>query len=567
MLQQILRFLSRYWLHIGALGAAFVIGGALVFGALEGDRIKSRLSNMFASEPARSDTLISEWKTIETNLLTIERLDVPLGNVDGSATGGAIDTFGGYLLYASANGHLGTLDLGTGAIRYSDVRVPMDYDAVRKDVFADKIQFNQNWYRVHDLHIKPINAASAQLYVSHHVYRASDQTICNVVNRTGITATPDGLTFSGDWVEIFRLDVCVPLPEYDWSFNGHMSGGRMTTFDDEHVLLSVGEFGLANFLNTPELVQADSGNQLAKILKLNLETGDVSTFASGVRNPQGLTRDRHGRFWETEHAAQGGDELNLLREGLDYGWPNVALGTEYGAPRTPFPRTPEQGRHDNYESPAYAFVPSIGIAGIIPVSGENGFSVWRDDFLLTSLVGQTLYRLRPDGERIVYAEPIKLGERMRDIIMLPNGWAAILTGNRSVIFIRDANAYAEADRVFSSSGYDALAPLEQSARSASSNYSWGRDLYRGACSSCHRVDGETEVAPPLNGIIGRKIGQYDGYPFSQALEDASGRWTPSKLNDFMADPQAVFPGTGMPGVSLDKYERRAVVEYLKGLKE
>jgi len=567
MIDQALKFLSRYWLHIGALGAAFVLGAVLVFGALEADRIKAKLSDMFQSDPAHPDTLTAEWKTLETNLLTLERLDVPLGNVDGSATGGAIDTFSGYLLYASANGHLGTLNLGTGALRYSGIRVPMDYDAVRQNVFADKIQFNQNWYRVHDLYIRQTDTQNADLYVSHHIFREDDQTICNVVNRTQISATSEGLTFSGNWEEIFRLDVCVPLIDYDWRFNGHMSGGRMATYDDEHILLSVGEFGLANFLNTPELVQGDSGNQLAKILKLNLATGEAFVFASGVRNPQGLTRDRHGRIWETEHAAKGGDELNLLREGLDYGWPNVALGTEYGAPRTAFPRTPVQGSHNGYESPTYAFVPSIGVAGLLSVSGENGFSLWQDDLLVASLVGETLYRLRPDGDRIIYAEPMKLGARLRDIIAMPNGWVAILTGNRSVIFLRDAEANSEAERTFTSAGYDALAPLEQAARNFSGNYSWGRDLFRGACSSCHRVDGETEVAPPLNAIIGRRIGQYEGYPYSEALENASGRWTAGKLNNFMANPQEAFPGTTMPGINLDKYERRAVVEYLQGLEE
>ncbi|MEO9969607.1 MAG: PQQ-dependent sugar dehydrogenase [Hyphomonadaceae bacterium] len=567
MIDRVFQVLRQYWLHLAALGAAFCLGAVLVFGVLEADRIQARLANMFQDEPQRPDIVTAEWDKIETNLLTIERLDVSLGNVDGSATGGAIDEFAGYVLYASANGHLASLQLDSGSLTYSESRVPMDYDRVRTEVFADKIQFNQNWFRVHDLHVRSITATSAELYVSHHVFRPSDQTICNVVNRTRIDTGSGVLEFGSDWEEIFRLDVCVPLIDFEWQFNGHMSGGRMTEFDGEHVLLSVGEFGLANFLNTPELVQADSGNQLAKILKLNLETGDVSVFASGVRNPQGLMRDSQGRFWETEHAAQGGDELNLLREGADYGWPNVALGTEYGAPRTRFPRTPVQGGHDGYERPVYAFVPSIGIANIVPVPAGGAFSLWTGDFLVTSLVGETLYRLRPEGERIVYSEPIKLGMRLRDIIVLDNGSVAILTGNRSLVFIRDAGASSDEPDVFPVSGYDAIGPLEQKARGFVGDYSWGRDLFRGACSSCHRVDGETEVAPPLNGIIGRRIAGVDGYPYSDALENAGGRWNTSKLNDLIANPQSAYPGTSMPATALDKYERRAVVEYLAGLDE
>ncbi|MEL7452148.1 MAG: PQQ-dependent sugar dehydrogenase [Pseudomonadota bacterium] len=568
IITQALLLAKRYWLPLIAAAIAFIAGAILVFAALEADRIRNRLADMFASAPERQNTISTDWRKIETALLTIERLDVPLGNVDGSATGGAIEEFAGHVLYASANGHLAALNTQNGSLTYSEIRVPMDYDRVRRDVFADKIQFNQNWYRVHDLLVKDHADGTADLYVSHHVFQAGDQSICNVVSQTRIAQTETGILFDPDWTEIYRLDACIQMLDYDWDFSGHMSGGRMVEFDDNNLLLTVGEFGLANFLSAPELVSPDSGNQLAKVLKLNLETNDVSIFATGVRNPQGLMRDRFGKFWETEHAAQGGDEVNLLREGADYGWPNVALGTEYGSPRTPFPRTPEQGRHDGYEMPVYSFVPSIAIGNLIALPGGDSFDLWRDDFLVTSLVDETLYRLRPEGERIVYAEPIKMNQRLRDIILLDNGWVAMLTGNRSLIFLRDASIGSAAGETgFAVSGYDAVQPLEAKARQFVGEYSWGRDLYRGKCASCHRVDGRTEVAPPLNGIIGRQIASHEGYPYSEALENARGRWSTAKLSAFIENPQSVFPGTAMAAIQMDKYERRALVEYLEGLED
>ncbi len=90
-------------------------------------------------------------------------------------------------------------------------------------------------------------------------------------------------------------------------------------------------------------------------------------FADGVRNPQGLATNDDGNIWEAEHGPQGGDEINLVLEGADYGWPTVSLGVHYGKPRASIPTNPVHGRHEAFNPPVMAFLPSVGLSAIAAI--------------------------------------------------------------------------------------------------------------------------------------------------------------------------------------------------------
>ena len=80
------------------------------------------------------------------------------------------------------------------------------------------------------------------------------------------------------------------------------------------------------------------------------------------------------------------------------------------------------------------------------------------------------------------------------------------------------------------------------------------------------MDGETEVGPALDDVVGRKVAGVEDYPYSDALLALGGNWSPSRLEAFIADPEAVAPGANMRefGSLLNVYERRAIVDYLAG---
>ncbi|MEM7767943.1 MAG: PQQ-dependent sugar dehydrogenase [Pseudomonadota bacterium] len=564
-------WIVRWGLIICGLATIFAAGAALAATVLEWDRISGRLG-LQEGPVERLNVIEARWNRLETAILTLETMEVDLGNPDGSGTGGAIETFGDNILYASANGHLATLDLKSGDLDYLQLRVPMNYDHVRRTYFMPNPQFNQNWYRLHDLLIIPHAEGSDRgtLYVNHHFFDEPTLSMCNTIHRRPIRLSAGKIDLSeGDWEEIYRLNKCLDLPADDWTFEGHLSGGRMVPFGDDALLFNGGEFGIGTFRDRPEEAQADSGIDYSKIIKLDLTTLETSYHAYGFRNAQGLAWDNDGRLWEAEHGAQGGDEVNHVIEGENYGWPNVSYGTDYGAPRRPLKLNPIQGRHDGYRPPMYSFVPSVGLANIIFVPRESDqYHEWKDDLLAVSLKGESLWRMRiEEGPRIAMAEPIKLNRRLRDIIQLENGRFAILTGAHTLIFIRDPKAEAERDipaqQPFLVAGYDAIGAIEASGRAMESEYPWGQLLYQGACASCHRLDGTVGAAPPLNGIIGEPVGKFPDYPYSEALKDSRLKWTKARMNEFILNPQAKFEGSVMAGIShLEPYERRAIVNFL-----
>ena len=102
-----------------------------------------------------------------------------------------------------------------------------------------------------------------------------------------------------------------------------------------------------------------------KTIRIDPNDWSATKFSLGHRNPQGITIDDKGRIWVVEHGPMGGDELNLIRQGANYGWPSVTLGVNYSGELVDDKRwlpNPRQGRHDDYESPVFAWMPSIGVS-------------------------------------------------------------------------------------------------------------------------------------------------------------------------------------------------------------
>ncbi len=530
-------------------------------------KVQNKIASMTYKAPVRGDSVDYSWKKFETAYLTLERTEVSLGEVDGSATGGGIDYFKDTLVYAAANGLIGFLDLEAQTLEYSEVRVPMDYETVRRDYFQGKAAFNQNWYRVTDILVSPIEDTNrAYLYAAHHRFTPDDMNMCLYVSRTEIEHTGSGVNFVSDsWEDVVRLNACLNMEEREWDFAGHMTGGRMALVDKDNMLVSVGTYGVGNFDREWDLIQADSGNDLGKIVSVDLNTKETEIYATGFRNPQGLAFDANGRLWEAEHGAQSGDEVNIVSSGKNYGWPNVSYGFDYGSPRAPFELNPEQGRHEGYAKAAFSFVPAIGVSNLVPMTARDGFELWDGDVLALSLKQKAIFRLRPEGDRIVYAEPMDMGSRMRDGLFLENGWIAVLTGDNSVIFIRTTEENETVAKTMTFSGYDAIKPLEKKAADFEREFSWGQMLFTGKCASCHEIDNTVRAGPGLQGLMSRKIGEGSDYSYSEALAAKSGRWNAKKLGAFLADPEAFAEGSYMPLVGMDKYEREAIVEYIMGL--
>ena len=148
-------------------------------------------------------------------------------------------------------------------------------------------------------------------------------------------------------------------------------------------------------------------------------------WSYGHRNIQGAAlHPTTGKLWTSEHGPQGGDEINITTAGLNYGWPIITYGENYGGGKIGI------GTHkEGMEQPLYKWVPSIANAGFIFYTGDK-FPEWKGNLLQTALREKALVRLTLDGEKVTGEERLlkkEVGERLRHIVQGPEGFIYLLS--------------------------------------------------------------------------------------------------------------------------------------------
>ena len=208
-------------------------------------------------------------------------------------------------------------------------------------------------------------------------------------------------------------------------------GGRMMFLPDKTLILTLGE-GYAYRDKAQDL-----SSDLGKIIRIT-DTGQPAAgnpfvgqagkrpeiFSYGHRNVQGITRDPvTGIIYEHEHGPKGGDEINILAPGKNYGWPEITYGVDYsGAPIS------LKNKQDGMEQPITYWVPSIAPSGMTFYSGDL-FPAWKGDLLVTALAGQQLRYI--NLERGVVTDQVayltEREERYRQVVQAPDGSLLVLT--------------------------------------------------------------------------------------------------------------------------------------------
>lgn len=138
-------------------------------------------------------------------------------------------------------------------------------------------------------------------------------------------------------------------------------------------------------------------------------------WSYGHRNPLGLAFDRQGRLWDLEHGPAGGDELDLVRPGQNYGWPLVSNGDHYNG--TPIPR---HSTRPDLAGPAISWNPVLAPGDFIFYTGDR-FPEWKDQALIAGMVVPGIIRVRIDGEKAVEEARYPFDKRLREIEQAPDG--------------------------------------------------------------------------------------------------------------------------------------------------
>ena len=295
----------------------------------------------------------------------------------------------------------------TGQIGYSN------------NLYEDSIIFNQinnnindflsldeinkgNWFSVKDL-----------LVVNNNIYVSfTNEQKNNCWNTSVIVAKLnfEYLKFSN----FFEPKYCVKSKNnYDKEFNAHQSGGKLFKYDDDNIILTMGDYRLR------KLAQ-DINSTFGKILKLNSKSKRYEILSLGHRNPQGLYYNLDKDYViSTEHGPHGGDEINLnlnTKIVKNFGWAISSYGEHYGGKeshenKNKYKKYPLHKSHKDYNfiEPIKYFVPSIGISQLVQIK--------QNKFLLSSLKDESIYTFAlNEKNELTEFKRIEIGERIRDMV-------------------------------------------------------------------------------------------------------------------------------------------------------
>ncbi|MDH3625569.1 MAG: PQQ-dependent sugar dehydrogenase [Myxococcales bacterium] len=383
------------------------------------------------------------------------------------------------------------------------------------------------------------------LYASHSSWDAERR--CATL-RLSKLSTQMGKLRSGsadtNWTTVFETEPCLELNEeldgLGGDFTFLQAGGRLAFISENELLLTVGDHyqdGLAG----PDLPQ-DPESHIGKTVWIDLESGGSRVYSLGHRNPQGLYVDHEGTVWSTEHGPRGGDELNIIVDGANYGWPKVSYGLQY--PGLSWP-APHWGNHDAFTLPLYAWVPSIATCNVIRLEGFSKFPQWTGDLIVGTLANRAVFRVRVRDNRVVLTERIEIGNRIRDLDQAKDGSLLLLTDDGDLITLR---------------------PLDSDDPGLIDDPVLRGQLLWAQCAQCHVLEHGSGhgKGPNLSGILGSRVARFDDFNYSSALKSLDTRWTEENLDAFLRSPQEFAPGNQMQFVgSQNPEDRAAIIAYLR----
>ena len=268
-----------------------------------------------------------------------------------------------------------------------------------------------------DVEVDPAYAKNGWIYLSYAEAGPNDSSMTVIVR---------GRIAKGKWIDqqvLYRA----PAAGY-WASNTHY-GSRFIFDRQGHLFYSIGDRGReadAQDLSMPngKVHRINADGSMPRDNPFAGRAGaQASIWSYGHRNPQGFAfHPVTGKLWEAEHGPTGGDEVNRIEPGHNYGWPLVHFGVP---PAQAAPSAPGASAAAVMDPPAVTWTPSIAPSGIAFYTGDR-FPKWRNHLFVTGLGGEALRRLETDGDRVVHQEVVFSGYgRVRDVVTGPDGYLYI----------------------------------------------------------------------------------------------------------------------------------------------
>ena len=322
--------------------------------------------------------------------LSIQSIDTPTAQVQGSngERGAAIARLAD-----------GRLLLGGGSTGFTlflyDLTNQQQITIGRAAAASERI--NDSRFAITDISVLTQTAETAQLLISYPRFNSEGRCVTVVVYsyRANFGAQPS-LKRGKMW---FQSKPCVAISAVQHA------AGRMELIDAKSAYLTIGDLGY------PEIGDKTKRGTLGTVMKISAKK--VTQISSGHRNAQGILLIGKD-LYTSEHGPRGGDELNLIQQGIDYGWPTVTYGERYSPGDYVSPTNPES--HNGFRKPLTYWVPSVAPTELIQLPAASAWGQWSSSIVMGTLREESLIFIQMKNKRVVgQMQTVNIDERIRDL--------------------------------------------------------------------------------------------------------------------------------------------------------
>ena len=283
-------------------------------------------------------------------------------------------------------------------------------------VDSTRKRLDDSRFAITDIAVLSETANGAAIVASYPTYDRSRQCVAVSLAAYQLNFATPSLQRNKTW---FTSKPCVPVSAVQHA------AGRIEVIDKTSVYLTIGDLGFTK-INQPK-VRGDLGS----IFKVSQKS--VEKISQGHRNQQGIVL-RAGDLYISEHGPRGGDELNLITKGQDYGWPAVTFGEPYSA--GDYVRPKVTGSHEGFTKPLTNWVPSVAPTELIALPQGPLWGTWQSQLVMGTLREESLIFIQLRNRTTVGAiEKVSVGERIRDLDLASDGKILATTDSGQLLMI------------------------------------------------------------------------------------------------------------------------------------
>ena len=283
-------------------------------------------------------------------------------------------------------------------------------------VDSTRKRLDDSRFAITDIAVLSETANGAAIVASYPTYDRSRQCVAVSLAAYQLNFATPSLQRNKTW---FTSKPCVPVSAVQHA------AGRIEVIDKTSVYLTIGDLGFTK-INQPK-VRGDLGS----IFKVSQKS--VEKISQGHRNQQGIVL-REGNLYISEHGPRGGDELNLITKGQDYGWPAVTFGEPYSS--GDYVRPKVTGSHEGFTKPLTNWVPSVAPTELIALPQGPLWGTWQSQLVMGTLREESLIFIQLRNRTTVGAiEKVSVGERIRDLDLASDGKILATTDSGQLLMI------------------------------------------------------------------------------------------------------------------------------------